>query len=163
MSNLDYKQDMKVDKYNLEIEWERHTSMYLDYMKAEVEAQDIKDRAERRMDLVKAEMELKIRANPKKYGIEKASEASIKGRALTSTRYQEAVEEYLVAAKRARTLLGVMKGMEHRKRQLTELDHLYTSGYYSSSRPSTEGISNARQHRQRDALKEKMTKRMDRR
>jgi hypothetical protein len=158
MSKLDYKEDMKVDKYNLEIEWERHTQLYLDYMEAEVDAQDIRDRLERRLDLVKAEMDAKVRSNPAKYGIEKVSESAIKSVVTKSTRVQEAQEEYLNAVKRAKKLSGVMKGMEHRKRQLTELDRLFTGGYYSSSRPSTEGISNARQQRQRELLKERMEK-----
>lgn len=159
MPKLNYKEDMQVDRFNLEIELERHTHMYLKYMELEVEAQDIRDRLERRVDLIKAEMDAKVRSNPKKYGIEKVSEGAIKSVVIKSQQYQEKEEEYLLAVKRARTLAGVMKGMEHRKRALTELTSLFNSGYYSGSRPSTEGISNKRQQRQRQELKERMAKR----
>lgn len=156
---LSYKEDMKVDRFNLEIELERHTHIYLKYMDLEVEAQDIRDKLERRVDLIKAEMDAKVRSNPKRYGIEKISEGAIKSVVIKSQQYQEAEEEYLRAVKRARTLSGIMKGMEHRKASLKELTSLFTNGYYTASRPSSDGISNARQNRQRNALKERLSRR----
>ena len=158
MSKLNYREDILIDRFNLEVEWESHTHKFINYMEQEVEAQDIRDQLERRLELVRAEMDDLIRSKPGKYGIEKVSETAIKSAIIKSKQYREAEGEYLKALKRTRLLSGVMKAMEHRKRALSDLTSLQISGYYSGSRPSTDGISDSRQERQRQALKEKMEK-----
>jgi hypothetical protein len=129
----DYREDVKPDKDNLEIEWERQPSLYMYYAEEEVIAQEEKDKAERNLAVTKAEMDAKVRSDPSRYKIEKVSESAILNVVLMSEEYRKAEERLIVAKKTARLLGHAVTAIgEQKKRALTKLSDLWIAGYYGT-------------------------------
>ena len=61
---MGYKDDIKIDKHNLDVEWMNHAVLFIEWAEKEVEAQFEKDKAKERLDLVKAELDSRIRSDP---------------------------------------------------------------------------------------------------
>jgi hypothetical protein len=133
MSERSYKKDLEVDKDRLDEEWERQTTLYIHWAEKEVEAQEERDKSQRRLNIIKAEMDAKVRSNPEKYGIEKISESAISHVVIQSKEYRGAELEYIESVKNAKILSAAVVAFDHKKRALTKLTDLYISGYYSKT------------------------------
>lgn len=97
---LDINMDRQIDPDALDVEWLEHASKFSVYStnldeKAKVR-NELKTEAEYQkevLDKVRAELDLEIRANPFKFGLEKVTENSIASTIVSNERYQEANEE----------------------------------------------------------------------
>jgi hypothetical protein len=128
---MGYKDDIKIDKHNLDREWMNHALLFIEWAEKEVEAQFEKDKAKERLDLVRAEMDSRIRTDPSHYGIDKVTEGSIQNTILRQQIYMEASEAFLLASKNAKILNVAREAFEHRKKALEKITDLYISGYWA--------------------------------
>jgi len=130
-----YKKELEIDIYNLDKELERQSVLFMKYAEAEVDASDERDRKKRALDVLRADLDKEIRSkDPKKYGIEKFTEAAIAGLILTDERYKAAELEFLEKNKRTKLLGSAKEAFEQRKRMIEKLVDLYISGVYSVPR-----------------------------
>lgn len=133
MEKRSYTEDLNIDKDSLEIEWEKQPRLFIYWAEREVDAQEERDKAQRNMSVIKAEMDAKVRKDPEKYGIDNGiKEAAVSSAIVNSKEYKEAELKFIEATKNARLLSASVVAFDHKKRALTKLTDLWISGYYGS-------------------------------
>ena len=130
----DYRQDIKVDEFDLEGEWITHPSIYMHYSEIWAEAVADKDDAKLKMDWIAANIDLDVRKNwDTKYNFDaKPSEGAIKNTILISAKYLEAYRKYNQCIKRVNSMVGVKTAFEHKKHALGNLVSLKIGGNNST-------------------------------
>jgi len=151
-----YKEDIKPDKNALEEEWEKQTMLYDHYATLEAEAEDAKDKAKRKLDIIKAQMDERVRISPSAFGLdEPARETAIKYAVMKSSEVEQAEEDFQ-AAKKAYTMAKIRSTAiaDQRKKALTKLSDLFAAGYYDRRIPKQvkEQIDERRQKEQESKL-----------
>jgi hypothetical protein len=129
-----YKDDLRIDEHNLETEWKQQSRIYMYWAEQEAEAQMVRDKLQRKLNVTHAEMDAKIRGAPKTYGIDKLSEPAIKNTILKTKEYREIELQLIEANKELKLFSGAVTGCEHKKRALSKLTDLWIAGYYGDSR-----------------------------
>lgn len=136
---MNYKEDLSIDKFNLDYEWETQPAKYIEWAEKCVNAQFEKDKAKDMLDLIEAQLDSEIRLKS-----EKQTEAKIKSQILQDKRYIEAKNLYIESIKNARILEIAKDAFEHKKKALEKITDLWISGYWSSPKINNnlkEGIS----------------------
>jgi len=133
----EFKDDITIDRNNLEIELEKQGSLYKKWSDRFADAKWERDKAEERYDLARGDIELLIRTKPKKYmerneDVEKITEAVIEILVMRQKNVMEAKREWDEAKKNANYLETSVKAMEHRRSSLKYLSELWTGGYWST-------------------------------
>lgn len=131
-----YKDDLRIDENNLEVEWMKQPRLYMYWAEQETAAQVERDKLQRRLTVLHAEYDAKIRAAPKTFGIEKISEPAIKNTIQKIEEYRELELSLIEANKNLKLLSAAVTAFEHKKRSLTKLTDLWIAGYYGGSKPS---------------------------
>jgi len=155
-----YKEDMIIDKNNLDEEWEQQPLKVEKWGMRLVDAQTIRDDFKDKLDLSYARIGGMIRANPADYGLkDKPTEGAISGMIIRNKEYKLLRKEVLDAEKEVASLTVVMKTLEHRKRALERLQDLFFSGYWSEPRerrgaPSEGHRENVNKAKVREALED---------
>lgn len=125
-----YKEDLEINKFALDQEWEKQASLYCEWGEKEVEAQFNRDKLKEQLDLTRAEVDGKIRLMAARNNI-KTTEAAISSEILKDANYQKANNDYLEAIKQAK-IFGVAKeAFEHKKKALEKLTDLFLAGYWA--------------------------------
>lgn len=131
---MGYKEDLRIDKYDLDEECVDHSSRYEKWGNAHAEADLRREKAERRIKVIEAEVDEEIRENPKKYGWEEdrpPTEPFIKAAIMRHPRVKAAYNIFYRAKGRAAKLKVAVRAFEHRKRNLSDLCGLHNKQYYS--------------------------------
>lgn len=137
MTNVNFKEDLKIDQYALDTEWLKQPLLYAKWGEMSVNAASEKDFLKERLEVVLAEIDADIRKYPENYG-NPSTERAIKSAITNSKKYQEANSKYLESCRVASLLSVAVTSFEHRKRALTKLTELYISKYYSEPYVSSE-------------------------
>lgn len=134
--NNSYKDDIKIDRNNLEEEWVNQPKKFIEWAEKEIDAQWERDRAKEKLDLVRAELDSAIRKNPKLYGItaEKITEAAISNAIIQEKKFKEASETYLEKVREAKIMGVAREGFDQRKKALEKLTDLFLSQYWAEPR-----------------------------
>ena len=130
----EYNEDLKIDKYHLDEEWEDQPLLYMKWAERYAEAIHERDQLKEKMDLIRAQIDIEIRINPNTFGFDrdkKPTESAISNRILEEEEYQTATEEFLSAKKSVNILQGVKEAMEHKKKALEAETSLFIGGFYS--------------------------------
>jgi hypothetical protein len=122
---------LAIDRYALDIECAKHAKTFGEVSKEFIKSVSIRDRMKEQMDLVKAEVDAKVRQNPEEYIYGKGTEAEIAGIVLMSDEYRAAQHEYIQAREDVGVLQVAKDALEHKKTMLELLVKLYTSNYFS--------------------------------
>jgi len=127
-----YDADVTVDKDQLDIEWEKHPAIYRYWSLREVEAREVRDKAVRRLAVIRAKMSASIRTDPEAYGIMKVTVDAIASAVEISPEVEEAEQEVI----RTNSTWGILKGAVEaiggqRKSALHDLTELWKAGYFS--------------------------------
>ena len=128
---MDYEKDIRIDETALDIEWLEQPRLFMQYARHSAEASRDLDKAKENLDIVKAEIDLKIRSNPEKYGLEKVTETAIQNTILTNKQYQETNQAMLDARYEAEMAKGAVRAMEQRKDALENLVRLHGQQYFA--------------------------------
>ncbi len=131
MDLTEFDFDKRIDPEALDTECLRQPELFFKYAEKAIEAKGEVDRLELRLDLLRAEVELKIRKHPEKYGLEKATDASVKSAALANEDYLKLHEEWFVARENAALLDAARNAMELKKRMLESLITLHGQQYFA--------------------------------
>jgi len=153
---MTYKEDAKIDIYNLHTELARQPGLYIDYaeqyadsvaimMRADEKVKTVKTEGKRRVDEKRADLDAKIRTNPELYGLDsdkKPTENAITNAIISNQNFKEiqdtvtkeiaeAMEAYIEAVRIKELLDGVKIGFSHRKTALEKEVELFLNSYYA--------------------------------
>lgn len=130
---------VQIDELNLDRECIRLPSDYLKFAHASAEMKRALDAVNREADVVKADLSLRVRKDPEKYGIEKVTEDIIKATVTSHARMKEVLDRASKAQYDYDLVQAVVWALEHKKRSLTLLVNLHGMGYFSDPKFSREG------------------------
>jgi hypothetical protein len=157
-----YENEVAVNKDELEIDLEKLSSQYLYWSRFDVEAKEEKEKAEQRLEVIKAQVDSDVRTNPAKFGMDKATETAIRNVVVLSAVVQAAESEVIKATKNARLLTSAISSFDKKASALGHLVDLWKNGYYSSkgvSKEMREGIEHKKQDRINETLSATIKKR----
>ena len=131
MGNTEYKEDLKINKHSLDSEWERQAQLYMKWAENYADSMLTRDRAKENVDLVRAECYKDIVQASVDRDEKKPTEGAINNITLEDEQYKEAVSNYLETKKDAEILAGAKEAMQHKKKALESITHLWLGSYYA--------------------------------
>ncbi|GAG83349.1 unnamed protein product [marine sediment metagenome] len=153
--------DLKIDRYNLDDELVRQPQLYMDWALKAAVASIEKTEAKDRLEIVKADMDGKVRTDPEKYNIPegKASEGAIKAVIAQHSKVKRYNRIYIKALKNEKFLNETKIAFTHRKKMLEALVSLNIQLHFAEPRVPVEGREIMHQSRKSAILKELKRKR----
>ena len=155
MQDLDYDRDIQINKHQLDVEWVEQANLFWRYAKAEADAEDAMDRAKERLDLVKADLDKKMRTLLLS-GDKKPTEAVIMSAILQHSDCRGASSEYLDAKHVYNVFRAAVKAFTQRKDALENLVRLFGMEYFSTptikNREEEEGLRKSTRQSIRERL-----------
>lgn len=128
---INYEQDVQIDERNLHVEWLEQSELTMKYIRHANELQKQKDRAEKKLNYVSADLGHKMKNDPDKYGLVKATDSEVKNAVIIHKDYQKALEEYNELKFEAKQAWDALEDIKDRKWILQELDRLMQIGYFA--------------------------------
>jgi tetrahydromethanopterin S-methyltransferase subunit G len=125
----DFNEEVKINKFKLEDESERHPNLYYFYSDLLDEAKWKKDEIEKKLEFVTAREELKIRKNPPKDV--KITEGSIKALLVVNEEVVKLKDKLVEIKREVYHFKTAVEAIEQRNSRLKDLTSLYISGYFS--------------------------------
>lgn len=130
-SELDYERDTAIDEQALDVEWLRQPDLMRKYSMHAAETKRLVDETKERLDVVRARLDLAIRENPQKFGLEKVTEAAIAATILLQDEYQEASKGHLDAKYEYEIALAAVRAIDQKKTALENLVRLLAASYFA--------------------------------
>jgi len=146
MKMVDYESDVTIDEDALDVEWLRQAMLMGRYGRLAVEARRVMDLTKERLDVVRAELDRDIRANPAKYGIEKVTEGVVQNTIILAEKvrtdeekkeiamiqpYQDAVRAFIDAKYESEMAQAAVRAVDQKKSALENLVRLHGQQYFA--------------------------------
>jgi len=138
MVNLVKKNDLDIDKNNLDEEWLNQPALYGTYALLAASARQSYDEAKVALDVTKAEVDKAIRNNPEDFGLSKLTESVINTTIPAQEAYKIAMKEVIEAKHHLDILIAMVSALDHRKTALSKLVDLLLADYFSKPMASEE-------------------------
>lgn len=155
--NLDYAEDIQIDQDNLDLEWMDQPGLIMKYAEALADAKDELDRLKREEQIIRSEIALDVRQDPKAYDItDKLTEAMVKEAVECSEEVDEIFKKILKKSHEVAILGGAVKSIDVKKTALENLVRLHGQNYFSSPRTNQEGaevLDESKKTRSANAIK----------
>ncbi len=129
---LNYKDDIAIDRYNLDTEWTNHADMMMKYAEAAAAADRDAKKADEKAKTIRSELILSVSGDAGVPGSKKSTDKIIEAYYRTHPDYLKAVEEKIEAEHNAEILRSVGFAFAHRKTALENLVRLQSQSYYST-------------------------------
>ena len=129
-----YKDDLEIDKNNLDEAWQYQALKFAEWAEKEVEAMFQRDKLKDQLELQRAGLDSLIRKNPSNYFLDKVTESAIQNIILQNENYQKSNTAYLDAVKQAKIFGVAREAFDHRKKALEKLTDLFLSQYWAEPR-----------------------------
>jgi hypothetical protein len=136
--DINFNKSLEIDKFALDEEWLKQASLYFQWSLIYSQALMERDRNKQKLELVKAELESQIRANPERFNLKKGTEGEISSSILLQDEYKEALEIYQKSVYDLNIISSAIEALNHKKTALDNLTKLFLSGYYSKNVVSKE-------------------------
>ncbi len=148
----DFEKDMAINRFQLELECEKHPGLYAFYVVYGNKAEDKYAKLALKLKHRLGEIEINLRqAPPEKI---KITESSIKALLTTNKEIQTMEVELLELKLNVNTYKSALNALEHRRSELNNLTSLYQSSYFSKpSGYKKENNTDAAQREQRQNIK----------
>lgn len=150
----EYTEKLFIDRDRLDREFLQQPAIYMEYAQQAAEADDERDAAKRRVEVVRAEVDQEIRERAAVAG-EKITEAVVAARVLLDPRTEKAEAQLRKATLDAKVLGAAVRAFEQRKKSLEKLADLWCQGYYSTPEENRGGKET---RKQTEKLQERMNK-----
>jgi hypothetical protein len=132
MKKDSYEKDLEINPNGLQSEWERQAPLYMYYAKEAAKLEMERDFTKEAMEVVRAELDAKIRENPAEFTKAPKLTESIVGNIITEhKRYREAYSKYIESKYSHTILSSAVKAFEHKKKALENLVMLSLHGLYA--------------------------------
>jgi hypothetical protein len=132
----------EIDVNKLDEEWIHQPKLFFDFSAQLVDAKKAQRESLSNLNVVKARLDSKIRKNPKKYKVEKITEAAIAYTIETCSKYKAAQELVNEKTYRVQILQAAVSALEHRRKALERLVSLHGQNYFSIPKPLDEPSKN---------------------
>ncbi len=139
-----------LDQHNLDVEWVRQAKLFYIHAMRLASARQDHELAKSRREVVEAELDRDIRLQPKKFDLEKVTEAAVAKAIVLHDRYQLANVEVIRAKYKVDMLEAAVHGLEHKKKGLEKMVDLFLSNYWAEPKGSLQGRDKVKEM-QRDA------------
>ncbi|MCK9570191.1 hypothetical protein M0R72_14700 [Candidatus Pacearchaeota archaeon] len=126
--------ELHPDPNELDREWVNQPRLRFRYGARLAEARKLLSEAKADMELTTAELELTIRSDPSKFGLDKVTEAAIKATVLQQDEYTNAKKVTIQAQHDVDVLDAAVSAVDHRKKALEDLVALFLAGYFAKPR-----------------------------
>jgi len=147
---MSYKDELTIDKHNLDVEWINQSKVFAKWGEELVYAQERTDKAKANLDLIKAQTDSKIRAN--NIG-GKTTESQILNMIIQDSEYQKAIVEHIEAKKQEGIIEIARKAFEfQRNKALDRLTDLFLSNYWAEPRGKAEQMISQNLERQHEKV-----------
>ena len=147
---MSYKDELTIDKHNLDVEWINQSKVFAEWGEELVYAQERTDKAKANLDLIKAQIDSKIRAN--NIG-SKTTESQILNMIIQDSEYQKAIVEHIEAKKQEGIIEIARKAFEfQRNKALDRLTDLFLSNYWAEPRGKAEQMISQNLERQHEKV-----------
>uniref|UniRef100_A0A6M3KX75 Uncharacterized protein n=1 Tax=viral metagenome TaxID=1070528 RepID=A0A6M3KX75_9ZZZZ len=123
--------DIKIDFYNLHIEWHNQPQLYMDYGEKHAKAIKRLKQAEKSLKIIKSQLAIKIRKDPDAYELDKYTDAAIKDCVRIQPEYDTANDEWIQALYEEQQADADKWSFQQRKEAIEGLVRLYALGYFS--------------------------------
>ena len=131
MSELNYEEDVRIDPDSLDVEWVKQPELMLRYTRHSAEMKKELDDAKERLDVGRARIELEIRNDYHRFGIEKPTEGAISSTILQQPEYQQLVRKFSSAKYEYEMSAAAVRSIDQRKNALENLVRLLMSSYFA--------------------------------
>ncbi len=128
---------LAIDKDRLDVEWLNQPLNFYKFSKRLAKKRALADEAKGNLDLVEAEVDKDIRANPRKYGFgkdDRVTESAISAAKKESEEYQAALKQLNEAKYEVDLAFAMVTAMSHKKDALENLVRLHGQDYFASPR-----------------------------
>lgn len=132
-----------IDELNLDGELIRQPKLVSKYADRLADAKRELDNAKDALEVIEAELSLKIRSKPHRYHIEKITEGVVSATILLQSTRREAAHRVIEAQHKVRIYESAVNSLEHKRSSLGRLVELKQMDYYSE--PNTRSA----EHRER--------------
>ena len=129
----------EIDKYRLDVEWQKQPKLFYEYSLKLAEAQRQADEAANALKAVEASVASAIRRDPGKFKLEKVTESAIKENVPLQPDYINAIERVNETKHAVGILVATVRALEHKKRALEKLVDLHGQNYFSEPRSEHAG------------------------
>lgn len=141
---------VEIDEYNLDKEFYEQPKLMRRYAFKVADLRLIVAERKAAVDLVKAELELAIRAEPENYGVKKVTEKLVEAVIITQDEYKTALKKYNRAKHKLDQYQAIVSALEHRKSALEGAVKLHGQGYFAEPRePEGKPMTEANKRRVR--------------
>jgi hypothetical protein len=138
MSDLNFKEELVLDKHNLDLCALEQPELYAKWATEWANAVNKRDRMKDKLSVVRSECDATVREFPARYGwdnpLKTPTEAFINSAVTGHPDMAAANEEYLDAVHEANLLEVAKQAFEQRRRMIEILVQLYVSSYFSGNK-----------------------------
>jgi len=130
-NELNYLDDIRIDETCLDVEWLDQPTLMMKYCQYAILMRKKLDLAKEKVDIVKAELDKKIRLNPAEFGIEKLTETAVQNTIILQDEYRMAVEEMIEIKYQYDLATSAVRSIEQRRDALENLVKLHGQQYFA--------------------------------
>ena len=139
---MGYKDDLTINKHELDIEWMNQPRLFAEWGEKLVNAEEKVDKAKAQLELVRAQVDSKIRLENSSI---KVTENFISNAIMQDKNYQKAIADHIEAKKQQGIIEIARKAFEfQRNKALDRLTDLFLSNYWAEPRGKAEGLINSK-------------------
>ncbi len=128
---MNYEHDIKIDHDSLDLEWLEQPNLMMRYSRHQAQCAFELDKAKERLEIVRAELDKKIRVEPEEYGIAKVTETVVANIILMQQEYKDAQKEVLDAKYEFDIARAAVSAIHGRKDALENLVRLHGMQYFA--------------------------------
>lgn len=131
MTETNYESDISINPESLDVEWTRQAQTFFKYAELTAKARDVMDRAKERLDVLMADLGLKIRSNPAAHRLEKVTEGAIQSTIMLKSEYTEATKKLADLRYEYEVLSAAVRALDQKKSALENLVRLQGQNYFA--------------------------------
>ena len=151
--NLNYEKDMEIDESALDIEWLEQPTLLFKYGKEKANIEYKANKQKEKLEYEKAKLDIDIRTNHGKYGLEKVTETGIANVIATHKIYLEEKEMYNELLHDLNLITVALNAINTKKYALENLVKLHGMNYFAGPEVPRE-LTNIRKNKQEQVNKE---------
>ena len=131
MNKNEFEKDLNIDMENLDVEATLQPELFFKYASLAKKARERYDLAKMKLNIIEAELARKVREAPRRFGVIKITESSIKEAVLSHPEYRTAYKKMIRTRSTADLLNKAQEAMDQRKRMLELLVQLHGREYFA--------------------------------
>jgi len=129
----DLTEDLWINKVDLPGEWERQPQLFMYWAEEYAYAILTRDREKDQVELILADLDGAIRADPDAYGLKKVTDASVSAAAKRTQTYIDGQERLHQANLVVNRMAAARSAMDHKRKALDNLTSLALADFYGSN------------------------------